>query len=59
MNYNKLLERQNQLIKEIEEYFGMEALEVAEDKKLKKDPYFIARDKELDEIELYIQTECF
>ena len=59
MNLNKLFERQQQLIDEIEQHFGMEALEVAEDKKLKKDPYFIARDKELDEIESYIQTECF
>ena len=55
----KLLERQQELIKEIEEHFGRRAYEVAEDKKLSKDPFFIERDKEFDRIQDLIDTECF
>ena len=56
---NELLEKQRQLIKEIEEHFGMPAYKVALDEKLSKDPFFVERDKEFDRLELLIQSEGF
>lgn len=55
----KLSEKQNRLIKEIEEHFKMSAYEVASNKKLSKDPFFIERNKEFDRLEMLIQTEAF
>ena len=54
-----LLEKQQRIIKEIEEHFGKSAYEVASDKKLSKDPFFIEKDKEFDRLQNLIDTECF
>lgn len=54
-----LLERQQQIIKEIEEHFGRSAYEVAEDKKLSKDQFFIEKDKEFDRLQDLIETELY
>ena len=55
----KLLEKQQLIIKEIEKHFGKSAYEVASDKKLSKDPFFIERDKEFDRLQELIDTEIF
>ena len=54
-----LLAKQRQITKEIEEHFGKSAYEVASDKKLSKDPFFIEKDKEFDRLQNLIETECF
>ena len=54
-----LIEKQQQIIKEIEEHFGKSAYEVASDKKLSKDPFFIKKDKEYDRLQELIETEGF
>lgn len=57
--FEKLEERRNQLIKEIEEHYNMKTYDVASDKKLSKEKFFLEREKQIDEIDMIWETELF